>query len=86
MLQRQTVGIVGTGQVGMAAAYAIFLQKSASRLLLIDLNHQRAEGEAIDLMHGQAYVGRCDVDAGDYAVSQRGADGRHRRRRQPETR
>lgn len=66
MLQQQTIGIVGAGQVGMAAAYAIFLQKSATRLVLIDIDHKRAEGEAMDLMHGQAYVGRCDVDAGGY--------------------
>jgi L-lactate dehydrogenase len=67
MLKRQTVGIVGTGQVGMAAAYAIFQQKTASKLVLIDIDRKRAEGEAMDLMHGQAYVGRCNVQAGDYA-------------------
>jgi len=67
MLKRQTVGIVGAGQVGMAAAYALFIQKSASKLILIDVNKKRAEGEAMDLMHAQAYVGRCDVDAGDYS-------------------
>jgi L-lactate dehydrogenase len=66
MLRRQTVGIVGTGQVGMAAAYAIFLQKSARKLVLIDLDRKRAEGEAMDLMHGQGYVGRCQVQAGSY--------------------
>ncbi len=67
MLKRQTVGIVGAGQVGMAAAYALFIQKTASKLILIDINKKRAEGEAMDLMHAQAYVGRCDVDAGDYS-------------------
>ncbi len=67
MLKKQTVGIVGTGQVGMAAAYSIFQQKSASELILIDANKKRAEGEAMDLLHGQAYVGRCNVHAGDYA-------------------
>ena len=66
MLKRQTVGIVGTGQVGMAAAYAIFQQKTASRLVLIDIDKKHAEGEAMDLMHGQAYVGRCNVHAGGY--------------------
>jgi len=66
IMKRQTIGVVGTGQVGMAAAYAIFQQKIASRLVLIDVNRKRAEGEAMDLMHGQAYVGRCNVVAGDY--------------------
>ncbi len=67
MPSTQTVGIVGTGQVGMAAAFAIFQQRIVSELVLIDANARRAEGEAMDLMHGQAYVGRCNVRAGDYA-------------------
>ncbi len=67
MPNTQTVGIVGTGQVGMAAAFAIFQQRIVSELVLIDADARRAAGEAMDLMHGQAYVGRCDVRAGDYA-------------------
>jgi len=70
MLKRNKVGIVGTGQVGMAAAFSIFQQKSASELVLVDLNDRRAEGEAMDLMHAQGYVGRCSVRAGDYAELQ----------------
>jgi len=66
MLQRHTIGIIGTGQVGMAAAYSLVQQRIANELILIDLDHRRAEGEAMDLMHGQAYVGRRRVWAGDY--------------------
>jgi len=66
MLQRHTVGIVGTGQVGMAAATALFQQRIARDLILIDIDRQRAEGEAMDLMHAQGYVGRRRVWAGDY--------------------
>jgi L-lactate dehydrogenase len=67
MQRRQTVGIVGTGQVGMAAAYAIFQQRIVRELILIDSNRKRAEGEAMDLMHSQGYVGRCRVRVGDYS-------------------
>ncbi len=66
MLRRQTIGIVGIGQVGMAAAYAIFQQRIAQELILIDRDRERAEGEAMDLMHAQGYVGRRRVRAGDY--------------------
>lgn len=58
------VGIVGAGHVGMAAAAALFHASLASRLTLVDLDERRAEGEAMDLMHGQALVGPCDVRAG----------------------
>ncbi len=67
MIQRRTVGIVGTGHVGVAAAYALFLQRIASDLVLVDLDERRAEGEAMDLMHGQALAGRVTVRAGSYA-------------------
>ena len=66
MIQKRTVGIVGTGNVGMAAAYAMFLRQTAGELILIDQDTRRAEGEAMDLMHGQPYIGNITVRAGDY--------------------
>ncbi len=66
MLHRHTIGIIGTGQVGMAAATSLVQQRIARELILIDLDRKRAEGEAMDLMHAQGYVGRRRVWAGDY--------------------
>ena len=66
MIQRRKVGIVGTGNVGVAAAYALFLRRQASDIVLIDKDMRRAEGEAMDLMHGQSLVGRATVRAGSY--------------------
>ena len=58
------VGIIGVGHVGMAAASALFHASQVSRITLVDLDDRRAEGEAMDLMHGQALVGPCDVRSG----------------------
>ncbi len=58
------VGIVGVGHVGMAAAAALFHAQSVTRLTLVDVDRRRAEGEAMDLMQGQALVGPCTVVAG----------------------
>lgn len=66
MIQRRSVAIVGTGNVGVAAAYALFNQRLASEIILVDLNKEKAEGEAMDLMHGQLLVGNVNVRAGDY--------------------
>ncbi|NND45140.1 MAG: L-lactate dehydrogenase, partial [Xanthomonadales bacterium] len=63
-MEKKTVGIVGTGNVGVAAAFAIFLGRIASRIRLVDKDAERAEGEAMDLMHGQALVGPTVVRAG----------------------
>ncbi len=56
MIQKRTVGLVGVGRVGVAAAYAIFLRGIASEFVLVDQDFRRAEGEAMDLMHGQAFM------------------------------
>ncbi|MFO0679356.1 MAG: hypothetical protein U0169_22705 [Polyangiaceae bacterium] len=59
----KTVAIVGTGSVGVAAAFAMFGRRVASTILLVDKDERRARGEAADLMHAQALVGRVDVRA-----------------------
>lgn len=61
--RRRTLAVVGCGAVGAAAAYASFTRRVASEILLVDKDHARAEGEAMDLMHGQALVGRVTVRA-----------------------
>lgn len=66
MIQRRSVAIIGTGNVGVAAAYALFNQRIVSEIILVDLNKDRARGEAMDLMHGQLLVGNVTVRAGDY--------------------
>ncbi|MCE0558215.1 MULTISPECIES: L-lactate dehydrogenase [unclassified Motilimonas] len=66
-MKTKSVGIVGAGNVGVAGAYAIYLQQLCSEIILVDLDKARAEGEALDLMHGQGITGRVKVKAGDYA-------------------
>ncbi|MDJ0721837.1 MAG: L-lactate dehydrogenase [Desulfobacterales bacterium] len=66
MIQKRTIGIVGTGHVGVAAAYAIFMRGLASEIILIDKDAERAAGEAMDLMHGQIFFERITVRAGQY--------------------
>ncbi|CAN5846853.1 L-lactate dehydrogenase [soil metagenome] len=60
------VGIVGAGQVGMAAAAALFHGRHVGAITLVDRDRERAVGEAMDLMHGQALVGPCTVNGGDF--------------------
>lgn len=45
------VAIIGTGLVGSSAAYSIINQGIADELLLVDINEERAFGEAMDLSH-----------------------------------
>lgn len=45
------VAVVGTGLVGSTFAYALLLNGLVGEIVLVDLNRQRAEGEAMDLNH-----------------------------------
>ena len=65
-MSRHRVGIIGAGQVGVASAFAMFVQEVCAELILVDIDKKRAHGEAMDLMHGQGYVGRIVVRDGEY--------------------
>ncbi len=61
------VGVVGTGMVGTSFAYALMQRSLANELVLIDVDHARAEGEAMDLNHGLPFVRPMRIYAGTYA-------------------
>ena len=45
------VGIVGAGQVGSTAAYALVLSGSATDIVLVDINEALARAQAEDILH-----------------------------------
>jgi L-lactate dehydrogenase len=61
------VAIVGVGNVGATFAYALLLTGLASEIVLIDKNHAKAEGEAMDLNHAIPFSHPTRVWAGDFA-------------------
>ena len=50
------VVIVGVGMVGMSYAYSMLNQNICDELVLIDINKERAHGEAMDLAHGLPFA------------------------------
>ena len=50
------VAVIGVGMVGMSYAYALLNQNICDELCLIDINKERAEGEAMDLSHGLPFA------------------------------
>lgn len=46
------VAIIGAGFVGSSAAYALLIEGAVSEIALIDVDRQKAQGEAMDLQHG----------------------------------
>ena len=61
------VVLVGTGAVGTAYAYSLVNQGFVTELVLVDANSEKAEGEAMDLIHGMAFAStNMKVSAGTY--------------------
>ncbi len=61
--------IIGTGNVGLAYAYAIINQNTnVDELILIDKNEDIAIGNAIDLSHGATSIGsKIIIKSGNYS-------------------
>ena len=58
--------IVGCGSVGASIAFRFLQQGLFSRLVLLDANREKAEGEAMDLSDGLPYGATMEITAGDY--------------------
>lgn len=61
------VVLVGTGFVGMSMAYSILNTGGIDELVLIDVDQEKAVGEAMDISHGLPYSkSSLKVKAGNY--------------------
>ena len=63
---RGKVAIVGAGDVGATTAFALMDSAAVNDIVLIDIDHEKAEGEAMDLGHGASFVKPVRVSAGTY--------------------
>lgn len=67
MNDSKKVAIVGVGMVGMSFAYSMLNQDICDELCLIDINKERARGEAADLSHGLPFApSSMKIYAGEY--------------------
>lgn len=60
------ISIVGAGFVGSATAFALMNHNLATDIVIVDINKDKAEGEAMDLSHGKVFVSPVNVISGDY--------------------
>lgn len=68
MLQKKRkISILGAGNVGATIAYALTLQGVASEIVLVDINKEKAEGEALDISQCAACVPSCKIWSGEYS-------------------
>ena len=63
------VAIIGAGFVGSTAAYALLIDGAVSEIALIDVNKEKAHGEAMDLQHGLQFKPDVKISFGsDYRL------------------
>lgn len=60
------VAIVGCGFVGSSSAFALMQSGLFTEMVLIDVDRDRAEGEALDISHGLPFARPMNIYAGDY--------------------
>lgn len=63
---KKKVTIVGAGFVGASIAYTIAARNLAHEMVLIDVNKEKAYGEALDISHACPVFGSMKITAGDY--------------------
>ena len=66
-IDNRKVAIIGSGFVGASIAYALTIRDLASEIVLVDIEKDKAHGEALDIQHGIAYMGTSSVREGDYS-------------------
>lgn len=68
------IAIIGAGNVGSTLAYTCMLQGLASQIALIDIDKERAAGQALDMNHCLQFTPNSPVVAGDSYELVRRAD------------
>ena len=65
-IYNRKVAVIGCGFVGSTCAFSLMQSSLFSEMVLIDVNTERAEGEALDIAHGVPYYSPMNIYAGTY--------------------
>ncbi len=60
------VAVIGCGFVGSATAFALMQSKLFTEMVLLDIDFDKADGEAMDIAHGIPFAGQMKIYAGNY--------------------
>lgn len=63
------ITIIGSGSVGATIGYTLTVMGLASEIVMIDINNNKALGEALDIRQGTPFCSPCSIYAGSYPDS-----------------
>lgn len=58
------LAVVGAGSVGTSLAYSALIRRSASEVILYDIEKEKVEAEVLDLAHGTQFTGTSKMSGG----------------------
>jgi len=61
------ISIIGAGFVGATSAFALMHSSSVKEIVIVDINKEKALGEALDLSHGIPFMKPVKVSSGEYS-------------------
>ena len=62
------ITIIGSGSVGSTIAYTLTVSGMSSEIVMIDINNEKALGEALDIRQGIPFCASpCSIYAGSYS-------------------
>lgn len=64
------ITVIGAGNVGATIANDLMIQGIASEIVLVDINKQKAFGEALDIYQGAPFCSPAIVRSGDYPAAE----------------
>ena len=60
------ITVIGAGNVGATIAYTLSCEALAAKIVLVDINKAKADGEAMDIQQGTCFRDPISVISGDY--------------------
>ena len=66
MVNPRKIVVIGDGMVGSSIAYTLVLKKNIQELIIIDVNKDKAEGDALDMGHAMSLNAPMTIKSGNY--------------------
>ncbi len=67
MIKERKITVVGAGFVGASVTYTLAMRNLAHEIVLVDINKEKAEGEAVDICHCAPIFGSLNLRSGEYS-------------------
>lgn len=72
--KKTKVSIIGSGRVGITAAFTMYLKNTAQEIMLFGRDKEKLIGEQLDFMHSLSFLGTTQITVGEDMSCLKGSD------------